>query len=183
MKKYAILAICAAICATLSACAGLESVYNRDPFTGGVNAGISQSLHCPLPAGMQYYPSHSYSEGESGSLETYRGTMEPAAAALTMHNTLKNDGWQLRLSLRSSNRQLYIYSKGDRLAAILFRKQGVMTIMEIWTGTSLPDGAALAPRPLPENEGMNSIEGEEYGSIEEIPARKEETWGGEERDL
>ncbi|MDE5831402.1 MAG: hypothetical protein K2H64_00180 [Desulfovibrio sp.] len=183
MKKICLVAQIILFPLILSACAGMDGLFNRDPLTGGVNSGTSRLLGCQVPAGMQYFPSHSYSEDAGSGLETWRGSLSPASAGLNTHHTLKNDGWQLRLALHTGERYFYLYQKKDRYAAIVIRPQGITTIMEIWVGDALPDGADLASGYSPDTSGINAMEGEEYGSIEESPSVKEETWGVEEREI
>ena len=167
----------------LTGCASINSVYNRDPLTGGVNTGISPLLHCPVPGGMQIYPSHSYAEqgptGVSQGLETYRGAVNATTCGIAMHNTLKQNGWQLRLSLRQGGRYLYLYAKGDERCVITLRSQGILTIMEIWLGAALPDGAELHPSTsnLPSEPKIENFETFEDNSA------NEENFGIEEKDL
>lgn len=182
----------AAILAPLPACSwiGMKNPFTSDPLTGGVNASQSNLLNIPLPAGMQSYPYHSFVKttlsGQKEGLETYRGNASVNSAAITMFNSLKLNGWQLRLCLRKNDRSLYIYQKGQEIAAIVFHMQGMLTIMEIWAGERLPDGATL-DFAKNDNEPDESIAGEEYGPIEESKAAQGtvEQWGGqlEERDL
>lgn len=179
----------AAFCALslfLCACSGFNSFYNRDPLTGGVNVVHSATLGVPIPPGMQFYPSHSSRDTGSGdsSLETYRGALSPATAALNTHNNLKRDGWQLRLASRTGDRWLDVYAKGDRLAIVALRRQGMLTIMELWTGQGLPDGAELildAPASAIDRADENCPADEEAGAIEENDSPEVETWGLEER--
>lgn len=171
----------------LSGCAwlGQNTSYRNDPLTGGVNAGASSLLHVALPAGMQAYPSHGYSEIREGGregLETLRGNVDASSAAMTMFNNLKSAGWQLRMSARKSPRAIYLYQKQNEFAILSFHPQGLLTILEIWTGPRLADGANLLIPSLSPAEELPSIEGEEFGPIEETrqaPAPKGsiETWG------
>ena len=173
-------ALCLLSCA-LCGCAAFENLFSRDPLTGGVNAGASELLGCPVPGGMQLYPSHSVSgagpTGAAEGLETYRGSMTPAAAGLAMHNNLKQAGWQLRLSLRGGNRYLYVYALGNRLAVVAIHTQGMLTIMEIWTGEALPDGSELSYPNAARTKADDAVLGEGF------PDPPSETFGLEERDL
>ena len=60
------------------------------PLQGGQNATTSILPSVPLPAGMQRYASHGYIRlaygAAPGSIETYRGNVDSAAAAMTMNS-------------------------------------------------------------------------------------------------
>lgn len=169
--------------------------YANDPFTGGVNASISTLLNVPLPAGMQRYPSHGFTtsstSGGKQGLETFRGRVEEEHLISTMFNSLKASGWNLRLSLHKGDRAISLYQKANEYAILSFRRQGLLVIMEIWLGASLPNGASL-----PEAHEYSSVQsapetnivGEEYGPLEQNSDNGAiERWGGnstlEERDL
>lgn len=146
---------------------GVGNPFSNDPLTGGADAASSQLLGVPLPAGMQRYASHGYmnygADGGREGLETLRGNVDAAQAAQSMFTALQGQGWQLRLSLRKGDRSLYVYDKGNSLAVLAFRRQTVLTILEIWTGGRLPDGAALS---LPgAAESGAELPGEEYPPI------------------
>ena len=83
------------------------------------------------------------------------------------------------------------------MAVLTFRSQAVLTILEIWLGERLPDGATLE-MPLVDpgvSGGGAELPGEEYGPLNEAgessgggsaPAPKPgtvEQWGVEERSL
>lgn len=167
---------------------GLQSPFGeKDPLTGGVDASQSGLLGVRTPSGFQIYPSHGYSApGSSGKrkgLETWRGYVNETNASLSMFNTLKKAGWQLRSDGRMGHRSLQIYEKKGELAALTFHKQGMLTIMEIWLGPKLPNGSKLDLPSGNNPEETPSLAGEEFGPIEEsegakIPDRAIETWGG-----
>lgn len=156
----------------LAAAQGCASVgggnpFSNDPLTGGTDAASSQLLGVPLPAGMQRYASHGYmnygAAGGREGLETLRGNVDAVQAAQSMFTALQGQGWQLRLSLRKGDRSLYLYDKGNSVAALIFRRQTVLTILEIWTGDRLPDGSALS-LPGAAESGVE-LPGEEYAPI------------------
>ncbi|MDR3320515.1 MAG: hypothetical protein LBS77_06340 [Desulfovibrio sp.] len=123
---------------------GINNPFPSNPLTGGFEAATSRLLNIPLPSGMERYLSHGYQtygayRGSEG-LETLRGKIDPHTAAQSLHSSLIAQGWQLRLSLRNGDRSVYIYERGNTLALLHFRRQTVMTILEIWTGRRLPDG-------------------------------------------
>lgn len=187
----------------LSGCAsmGLENPFASDPFTGGVDTTTSALLNVPLPAGLQRYPSHGYSATTSGGaregLEVLRGNVNAGACAMELFSALKSHGWQLRLALHKDGHMLEVYEKGTEMAVLTFRSQAMLTILEIWLGERLPDGATLE-MPL-EDPGVSGggaeLAGEEYGPLNEAeessgggsaPAPRPgtvEQWGVEERAL
>ena len=189
--------------ALLSGCAsmGLENPFASDPFTGGVDTTTRALLKVPLPAGLQRYPSHGFSGTTSGGgrqgLEVLRGNVNAGACAMEIFSALKSHGWQLRLALHKEDHMLQVYEKGPEMAVLTFRSQAVLTILEIWLGERLSDGATLE-MPL-EDPGVSGggaeLPGEEYGPLNEAgessgggtaPAPKPgtvEQWGVEERAL
>ncbi|MDR0816318.1 MAG: hypothetical protein LBN28_02840 [Desulfovibrio sp.] len=126
---------------------GVGNLFSNDPFTGGSDAATSRLLDVTLPPGMKGYPSHSYqtsgADGGREGLETLRGDVDPEQAAQSLYSSLSAQGWQMRLSLRKGDRSVYLYDKANALAILVFRRQTFMTILEIWTGGHLQDGAAL----------------------------------------
>lgn len=152
--------------AAASGCAsfGVSNPFSNDPLTGGAAAGSSQLLDVPLPTGMERYASHGYlsygADGGREGLETLRGNVDASQAAQSLFAAMQGQGWQLRLSLRKGDRAVYVYEKGATLAVLTFRRQTVMTILEIWSGNRLPDGASLS---LPGSENSAAeLPGEEY---------------------
>lgn len=146
---------------------GVGNPFSNDPLTGGADAASSQLLNVPLPTGMQRYASHGYmnygADGEREGLETLRGNVAASQAAQSMFTALQSQGWQLRLSLRKGDRSLYVYDKGNSLAVLAFRRQTVLTILEIWAGSRLPDGSALS---LPGGADSGAeLSGEEYAPL------------------
>ena len=180
---------------------GLESPFANDPLTGGVDTSTSALLNVPLPAGLQRYASHGYSAtspaGARQGLEVLRGNVNAGACAMELFSALKSHGWQLRLALHKDDHMLQVYEKGAEMAVLSFRSQAVLTILEIWVGDRLPDGASLE-MPV-DDHGMGEsgaeLPGEEYGPLNgaeesaagsSAPAPKPgtvEQWGVEERAL
>lgn len=60
--------------------------------------------------------------------------VDASQAAQSLFAAMQGQGWQLRLSLRKGDRAVYVYEKGATLAVLTFRRQTVMTILEIWSG-------------------------------------------------
>lgn len=146
---------------------GVGNPFSNDPLTGGADVTSSQLLNVPLPSGMQRYASHGYmnygADGEREGLETLRGNVDASQAAQSMFTVLQSQGWQLRLSQRKGDRSLYVYDKGNSLAVLAFRRQTVLTILEIWVGSRLPDGSALS---LPGGSDSGAeLSGEEYAPL------------------
>ncbi|MDR2745004.1 MAG: hypothetical protein LBB66_07430, partial [Desulfovibrio sp.] len=117
---------------------GIRNPFPGDPFTGGSEAATSRLLDIPLPSGMERYPSHGYqthgAHGGHEGLESLRGNIDLSGAIQRLHAALTLQGWQLRISLRKGDRAVQIYDRGNALALLNFRRQAVMTILEIWVG-------------------------------------------------
>ena len=149
MRRPLVILVLLAVLATIQGCAsmGLENPFSNDPFTGGTDAPTSQLLGVAAPAGMQRYASHGFqSFGPGGGrqgLEVLRGQVNTAFAAQIMYSGLQSQGWQLRLALRKGTRAVYVYDRGAAMAVLTFESQALLTIMNIWTGDRLPDGAPL----------------------------------------
>lgn len=178
--------------ALFSGCADMQfsNPFTNDPLTGGQDATTSILLETPLPQGMQRYSSHGFiATGENGSpngLETFRGNIDGNGTALAMFNALKAGGWDLRMQNRKGERAVYVYEKGGDIAALVFRRQGVLTIMEVWRGSRLENGTILGIQEM--EDPLPSLAGEEYGPLQNSsPARgKAESWGDgqlEEKEL
>lgn len=193
LVKNVILLLALAGALPLAGCSqmAMENPFTSDPLTGGQNATTSILLGVPIPAGMQRYASHGYISsgmmGERKGLETYRGNVDQGAAAMTMNSGLASAGWNLRMQNSKGDRAIHVYENGKNMAAIVFHRQGILTIMEIWQSPRLEDGAAM---PRPEEENITpSIAGEEYGPLNApVPATpgKTESWGNknlEEKDI
>ena len=176
----------------LSACANMEfsNPFTSDPFTGGQDATTSILLETPVPHGVQRYSSHGFiATGENGAnngLETFRGNIDGNAAAVNLFNSLHAAGWDLRMQNRKGDRAIYVYQKGNDIAAVVFRRQGMLTIMEIWRGPGLEKGAVLDN--LEHEEPLPSIAGEQFGPLNDTPEKPgaTENWGTgkvEEKEL
>lgn len=186
MRLLALLLLC--LFPLLPGCAqmGIQAPFANDPLTGGVNATQSLLLHVPLPPGLQRYPSHSNIPGGSGreGLETLRGYVDQSSCAMSLYNSLKSAGWQMRMYQRHGYRAIYIYQKNDVLAALVFHRQGMLTVLEIWAGTRLADNAGLSPgQQYEDDEPLKSIAPEEYGPASKAEPGAVETWGVREKVL
>lgn len=182
--------ILASICLfALTGCAslGFNQTFGNDPLTGGVDAGQSLLLQVSLPPGLQRYPAHSHIPGgaRKEGLETLRGYVDQQNCAMSLYNRLKLADWQLRMYQSFGYRSIYIYQKNDILAALVFHRQGLLTVIEVWTGTRLADNYTLQATLQTDNESLNSITGEEYDAVTESQGAKGtvEKWGIEERNL
>lgn len=156
-----------------------QSTYINDPFTGGVDSSESALLHISMPPGLQFYPSHSSSSGGARreGLETWRGYVDEAACARQLYDALRQAGWNLRMSQTVGSRALYIYEKASETAAVIFQAQGMLTIVQIWAGARLGDGAELTG-PVAKD-GTPAPSAEEYAP----ETGAEERWGLEEKEL
>lgn len=179
MKFAFLVFLCMGLCACVIPG---QSSYINDPLTGGVDARTSALLNIPLPSGLQYYPSHSrISQGSrKEGLEMLRGHVEQASCGKAFYDSLRRVGWNLRLRENAGSRSIYIYQKDDELAAIIFQAQGMLTIVQIWTGPRLADNYSLPPTKVQETWSTAPTEtapasGADSGTVEK--------WGVEERDL
>jgi hypothetical protein len=167
------------MCAAIQGCVmpTINNPFPEDPLTGGSEAATSRLLDIPLPSGMERYLSHGYqtygAHGGHEGLETLRGRVDPAVAARNIHASLTAQGWRLRLSLRKGDRSVHIYERDNAMALLNFRRQTVMTILEIWVGGRLPDGA------MPDfAEGRDGRPTPDGGSaLTPVPGTVEQ-WGG-----
>ncbi len=193
MRRTLVTLVLGLLFAAATGCAsfGVGNPFSNDPLTGGTAAGVSQLLDVPLPVGMERYASHGYLtyavDGGREGLETLRGNVDASRAAQSLFTALQSQGWQLRLSLRKGDRAVYVYEKGTTLAVLAFRRQTVLTILEIWSGSRLPDGASLS---LPGSESPTAeLPGEAYPPLDTTGAAEPaasprpapgttEQWGG-----
>lgn len=178
-----LLLLCLCGCSRL----GLDQSFGANPLTGGRPAAGSRLLGISVPPGLEHYPEHGFEgsamDGSMQGLEVFRGHISPPVAASTFFSSLKGQGWQLRQSLNKDSRALQLYENRDRLAAIVMRPQGAFTVVEIWVGPRLPDGAVLDFRQ--DFGGEASVVPEEYAPVEESsqPAEEIENFGPQEKDI
>ena len=81
-----------------------------------------------------------------------------------------------------------IYERNGEIALLAIHRQGMLTILEIWAGARLAEGAMLSSHSSASgDDNEKSLPGEEYGPLEQGEKQEGmvETWGGnvEERDL
>lgn len=153
--------LAATLAAMLAGCSSMNisNPFSNDPLTGGVDAGTSQLLGVPTPAGMQRFPTHGYQTAGSGGaqgLEVFRGDADMGFAAQIMYTGLQGQGWQLRMAQRKGGHAVYVYEKGSSLATLVLERETMGTLLFIWVSDRLPDGAAL---PRQENTGTGSYGG------------------------
>ncbi len=142
-----------------AACASFDSLTGRSA-AGGTPAQQSVLLGIPLPAGMEYYPSHSAVSGGEG-VEVLRGTVSPAACAMAVAQAMLDQGWRIRLSKTVGSRAWYLFERDASHAIVHVRIQTPpgMTIVEIAKGRTLPDGAVFAMPQRPD-QGSGASTGE-----------------------
>lgn len=174
---HVILTTCLAVfCLTGCTALSFRSPFANDPLTGGVNSGTSQLLTLSVPPGMQLFPSHGGAAPEGGGLEIYRGRVPPQQVAQYMYTGLSGQGWNLRLARRKGHRALYVYQRQSSLAVLTLEHTALGSLLCIWTGESLPDGATLPntdqPLPLPDSPAPFS---EDVGVTQQAPTV--EPWG------
>ncbi len=136
-------------CALLleAGCASFGSLTGRSA-SGGAPAVQSVLLGIPLPAGMEYYPSHSAVSGGEG-IEVLRGPATPASCAMAVAQAMLDQGWRVRLSKTAGARAWYLFERDASFAVVHVRIQTPpgMTLVEIAKGRALPDGAGFAMPP------------------------------------
>lgn len=143
-------------------CAGMDIA---NPFAGGapavtnngVEAARSELLDVALPQGMRRFPSHGYrapSASGGEGLEVLRGPQDAAFLMRSLHAALNAQGWQLRSCWRRHD-ILSVYENQTHVAVIRISSQAMLSLLEIWTGTRLPDGSPLNI-PLPPSPGRES---------------------------
>ncbi|MBQ4567984.1 MAG: hypothetical protein IJA79_07655 [Desulfovibrio sp.] len=124
----------------------LQGPFANDPLTGGLDTSTSQLLGISLPAGMQAYRSHGFTQPDASGpagLEVLRGSCSMQEAAQALHNSLVPLGWQLRWHMGKGKRLVQIYDNGQEMVVLQYKPQGSMTILELWRGPRLADGAEL----------------------------------------
>ena len=100
----------------LSGCSGMGG-FGGMTASGGRPTPSSVLLGVALPAGTEYFPSHSSISGQDG-VEILRSSSGPAVCAGTIASGLQARGWKVRLSQTSGNRGFYIFENGGRLAIV-----------------------------------------------------------------
>lgn len=133
---------------------GCAEMGISSPFAGGppsiTNNGVevahSDLLGIALPPGMRRFPSHGYRtsnlNGGEG-LEVLRGNIGGGALMNSLHTALSAQGWNVRSCWRKDDRLLCVYESQTRMAVIRISAQTVLSLLEIWAGTRLPDGSPL----------------------------------------
>lgn len=204
--RLVILPLLLSLC-ILPACGGIrvKGPFANDPLTGGVDTASSRLLGISLPAGMQLYSSHGFMLSDSMTptgLEVLRGEVDTDQAAQHMHTGLQSQGWHLRMNIRKGRRLTQVYDNGQELSVLHFRPQVAFTIMEIWRGTRLENGAGNAIfTEIPfggtgdtgSSDGLVDIPGETFLPLQDEPPPAErpkpghvESWGDgpiQEREL
>ncbi len=162
----------------LAGCAemNLKNPFTSDPLTGGIDAGTSRLLGLSVPPGMQLYPSHGLNAPDGG-MEVFRGRADMASVAQYMHSGLQGQGWNLRLARRKDGRAVYLYERGSSVAALTLEKSAFGSLLYIWTGERLPDGAALPQDALPPAGSGSDGYGASGGMDTTPQPGAVETWG------
>lgn len=127
----------------LGGCAGMGS-FGGVSASGGRPASTSVLLGVSLPAGTEYFPSHSNISGQDG-VEILRSSAGPAVCAGAIANGLQSQGWKVRLSQTAANRGFYVFENGGRIAAVHVGIQTppMQTLIQIAAGPQMPDGASV----------------------------------------
>ncbi len=181
-----VLVTCALLgCLAGSGCAdmGLSNPFaNGAPAitNNGVEVAQSDLLGIVLPSGMRRFPSHGYRlsnlNGGEG-LEVLRGNIGGGALMNSLHTALSAQGWNVRSCWRKDDRILSVYESASRVAVIRISAQAMLSVLEIWAGTRLPDGSPLnIPFSVPSNRGSAPAPGSDAGGFE--PEGAPQDWGG-----
>ena len=157
----------------LSGCSGMGG-FGGMTASGGRPTPSSVLLGVALPAGTEYFPSHSSISGQDG-VEILRSSSGPAVCAGTIASGLQARGWKVRLSQTSGNRGFYIFENGGRLAIVHVSIQTppMQTLVQIAAGTQLPDGATVTLPVI--RHGRHRLRAERAGSLihlRTLPGRK-----------
>ncbi|MBQ9407439.1 MAG: hypothetical protein IJU37_11975 [Desulfovibrio sp.] len=175
-RPLVILASCL-VAAVLAGCAdvNLRNPFTSDPLTGGQNVGTSRLLSLTIPAGMQLYPTHGSSTTDGG-MEVYRGRVEMTSVALYMHSGLAGQGWNLRLTRRQGSRAVSVYERANSVVVLTLERTTLGTLLCIWTGERMPDGAGLPQNVWTAQTG--SVGSETYQDFTAPQPQSTESWGG-----
>ncbi|MBQ1844802.1 MAG: hypothetical protein II132_02495 [Desulfovibrio sp.] len=155
MSRPALSLLLASMLLLPAGCAFFDPLTGRSA-AGGAPAVQSVLLGIPLPAGMEYYPSHSAVSGDEG-VEVLRGSAAPATCAMAVAQAMLDQGWRVRLSKTAGARAWYLFERDASFAVVHVRIQTPpgMTLVEIAKGRALPDGATFAmPRPPAQGAGQ-----------------------------
>ena len=163
----------------LSGCSGMGG-FGGMTASGGRPTPSSVLLGVALPAGTEYFPSHSSISGQDG-VEILRSSSGPAVCAGTIASGLQARGWKVRLSQTSGNRGFYIFENGGRLAIVHVSIQTppMQTLVQIAAGTQLrhshPAGHESAYGNALFRHGRHRLRAERAGSLihlRTLPGRK-----------
>lgn len=170
---------------------GCAEMGISNPFAGGApmitNNGVevaqSDLLGVPLPSGMRRFPSHGYRlSGLNGGegLEVLRGDVGGGVLMNSLHTGLSAQGWNVRSCWRKDDRLMCVYESPTRMAVIRISSQAMLSLLEIWAGSRLPDGSPLnipvAPPSSGGGWGSSSSSPADSGGFE--PEGTAQDWGG-----
>ena len=165
----------------LSGCSGMGG-FGGMTASGGRPTPSSVLLGVALPAGTEYFPSHSSISGQDG-VEILRSSSGPAVCAGTIASGLQARGWKVRLSQTSGNRGFYIFENGGRLAIVHVSIQTppMQTLVQIAAGTQLPDGATVTLPVMSQHTGTPSSAtgGTDSAQSEPVPSSTSEPFRDE----
>ncbi len=173
-RLLVILALCLV---PLGGCAEmhLRNPFSSDPLTGGENVGTSHLLTLSVPAGMQLFPTHGSTAADGGGMEIYRGWVDMNSVAQYMYSGMQGQGWNIRLARRKDSRAVYVYERASTLAVLTVERTTLGTLLCIWTGERLPDGAVPLQEAVPPATGEGSDPENSSGTTHQ-PGTVE-TWG------
>lgn len=167
---------------------GCADMGISNPFAGGApsitNNGVevaqSDLLGVVLPSGMRRFPTHGYrTSGVNGGegLEVLRGSVGGGALMSSLHTGLSAQGWNVRSCWRKDDRIMCVYENPTRMAVIRISSQAMLSLLEIWAGTRLPDGRPLnIPAEPPASRGVPAASAPDSGGFE--PEGAAQDWGG-----
>ena len=146
----------------LSGCSGMGG-FGGMTASGGRPTPSSVLLGVALPAGTEYFPSHSSISGQDG-VEILRSSSGPAVCAGTIASGLQARGWKVRLSQTSG-----------------IQTPPMQTLVQIAAGTQLPDGATVTLPVMSQHTGTPSSAtgGTDSAQSEPVPSSTSEPFRDE----
>lgn len=157
MRRLLVTLILGAILACAAGCADLGI---SNPFESSPTAVQSRLLGITLPAGLEISTKHcartTGGDGQPSGMETAYGKLDQLQVAQSLCTSLQGAGWNLRMSLRKTDRAMLAFESGNRIAVIFLSSQAVYScVAEIWVSEKLPDGSSPNLLPLRGESGPN----------------------------
>ena len=147
----------------------------------GVEVAQSDLLGVVLPSGMRRFPSHGYrlsSLNGGEGLEVLRGSVGGGSLMNSLHTGLSAQGWNVRSCWRKDDRIMCVYENQSRVAVIRISSQAMLSLLDIWAGSRLPDGSPLNIPVAPPASGGSAASPSSSDSGGFEPEGTPQDWGG-----